>query len=150
MFAWLNIRGAAFLIENREKMVYLEKFAGIDADAAYLRQETCSRPEARILIVPYEPIQYFAAQILPASKYHFLLPWVAEVGQDQAIADLATQPALVLIAQEQKIWGYPVRQYLSKLLEYLDKNYIFAKQADRYRVYKSPRLEALCQGTSTP
>jgi hypothetical protein len=150
MFTWLNIRGAAFLMENKEKLAYSDKFAGIDTDAAYLRQATCHQPGARILIYPYEPIQYFAAQILPASKYHFLLPWVAEIGQDQVISDLAAQPALVLIAPDEQIWGYPVRQYLARLLEYLDQHYIFIERADRYQVYRSPSLEGLCQGASNP
>jgi hypothetical protein len=150
MFTWLNVRGAAFLIENKEKMAYSDKFAGIDADAAYLRAATCHQPEARILVYPYEPIQYFSSQILPASRYHFMLPWVAEVGQEQVISDLASQPALVLIAREGEIWGYPVREYLSKLLEYLDQNYIFIEKADRYQVYRSPSLEQLCQAASNP
>ena len=150
MFTWLNIRGAAFLIENKEKMAYSDKLAGIDVDAAYLRKATCNQPGARILIYPYEPIQYFAAQILPASKYHFLLPWVAEIGQEQAISDLAKQPALVLIAREGQVWGYPVQQYLAKLLEYLDQHYIFIEKAGPYQVYMSPKLEKLCQGASNP
>lgn len=149
-FSWLNIRGVAFLIENQEKMAYSEKFAGIDVDGAYLRKATCNQPGARILIYPYEPIKYFTSQILPASKYHFMLPWVAEIGQEQAISDLTIQPALVLIAREGEIWGYPVQQYLAKLLEYLDKNYIFIEEADRYQVYMSPRLAKMCQGAFNP
>lgn len=149
-FSWLNIRGVAFLIENQEKMAYSEKFAGIDVDGAYLRKATCNQPGARILIYPYEPIKYFTSQILPASKYHFMLPWVAEIGQEQAISDLTIQPALVLIAREGEIWGYPVQQYLAKLLEYLDKNYIFIEEADRYQVYMSPRLAKMCQGAFHP
>jgi hypothetical protein len=150
MFTWLNLRGVAFLLENKEKMAYSEKLAGIDVDATYLRKATCHQPGARILVYPYEPIQYFAAQILPASKYHFLLPWVAEIGQEQVISDLSTQPALILIAREGQIWGYPVKQYLAKLLEYLDKNYTFIEQAGRYQVYMSPKLEKLCQSVSNP
>lgn len=145
MFTWLNIRGIGFLLDNREKMSYSEKFSGLDGDAAYLRKMTCHQAEARLLVYPYEPIQYFASQILPASKYHFLPPWVAEIGQAQVIADLQEAPTLVLIDREGSVWGYEVQDYLADLLQYLDENYFIIEKPDRYTVYRSPKLEQLCQ-----
>lgn len=145
MFTWLNIRGIGFLIDNRDKMGYSAKFAGLEGDAAYVRKMTCHQSDARLLVYPYEPIQYFASQILPGSKYHFLPPWVAEIGQDQVINDLQEAETLVLIDKEGSVWGYENQNYLADLIQYLDENYVFIEKPDRYSVYRSPKLEELCQ-----
>ncbi len=145
MFTWLNIRGIGFLMDNRDKMSYSAKFAGLEGDAAYIKKMTCHRPEARLLVYPYEPIQYFASQILPGSKYHFIPPWVAEIGQDQVLNDLQEAETLVLIDKEGSVWGYENQNYLAGLIQYLEKNYVFIEKPDRYSVYRSPKLEEICQ-----
>ena len=145
MFTWLNIRAIGFLLDNRQKMSYSAKFAGLEGDTAYIRKMTCNQSEARLLVYPYEPIQYFASQILPGSKYHFLPPWVAEIGQAQVINDLQETQTLVLIDKEGSVWGYENQDYLADLIQYLDKNYIFVEKPDRYSVYRSPKLEELCR-----
>lgn len=145
MFTWLNIRGIGFLMDNRDKMSYSAKFAGLEGDAAYIRKMTCHQYNARLLVYPYEPIQYFASQILPGSKYHFLPPWVAEVGQNQVINDLGKAQTLVLIDEEGSVWGYENQDYLADLIKYLDGNYILIEKPDRYSVYRSPELEEFCK-----
>jgi hypothetical protein len=145
MFTWLNIRGIGCLMVNRSKLSYSAKFAGLEGDAAYIRKMTCHQSEARLLVYPYEPIQYFASQVLPGSKYHFLPPWVAEIGQYQVIDDLQEAETLVLIDKDGIVWGYENQNYLADLIQYLDESYVFIEKPDRYSVYRSPKLEALCQ-----
>lgn len=144
MFIWLNVRGAAFLINNRWDMTYARNFGAIEGDAGRIREATCGHPKARLLVYPLEPIQYFLSQTTPASKYHFMTPWVAETGQTQVITDLKEEPVLVLVARDFLVWGHPVAQYLSDLLGYLDHNYILIEEG-WYDVYRSPTLEEFCQ-----
>jgi len=140
MFAWLSIRGVAFLVGSRTRMTYSEGFGGLEGNAAYLKRATCFRQEARILVYPLDPFMYFLSEIPPASKYHFLTPWVAEIGEGEAISDLRERPVLVRIDRDQSIWGNPVEQYLGEFLDYLDKNYI--PIGSNY--YISPELLRIC------
>jgi hypothetical protein len=52
---------------------------------------------------------------------------------------------LVFIDKDGIVWGYENQNYLADLIQYLDESYVFIEKPDRYFVYRSPKLEALCQ-----
>jgi hypothetical protein len=123
-FIWLGFRGGKFLIDNASKLSYSQNFDVVEGNAGFLTKVTCDLDDAYVLIYPLDPIQYFLSEIPPASKYHFLTPWVAEVGQGQAIDDLSDGMNLVYLNRGTSVWGYQVEIYLADLITFLDKQYV--------------------------
>jgi hypothetical protein len=139
-FLWLNVRGAGFLFENKEKLGFTENFGALEGNAGFLANNTCHIEQARVLVYPLDPIQYFLAEIPPASRYHFMTPWVADVGQGEVISDLHNGPFLVYVNRDANIWGFPVEEYLGELLRFLDEQFIQVET----NYYLSPQLQRLC------
>lgn len=140
-FLWLQIRGAKYLLDHKSELTFSRNFAVLQGNAGFLRKTTCSLEEARVLVYPLDPMQYFLAEIPPASKYHFMTPWVAEVGLDQVISDLDKgRPQLIFIDRDASIWGYPVEQYLGDLINFLDEQYVPLEPG----YYASPDLFRIC------
>ncbi|WP_201798012.1 ArnT family glycosyltransferase [Anaerolinea thermolimosa] len=109
----------------------------------YLKYE-CEGHRFDYLIYPLDPLFYFIANRYPASKYHFMTPWVAEIGQNEVINDLSiTKKAVVIIGLDGVIWGYPVKTYLSTLINYLDTHYIKVEPG----IWISPSAFQSCQQT---
>jgi hypothetical protein len=142
MFFWLCYRGGDFLYQNRLSLTFEERHGGMVGNAGHVRELTCHRPEARLLVYPLNPSYYFFSHIPPASRYTFMTPWVAKVGLRQAIHDLESQPVLVVLHDED-VWGYPVREYMKDFLRYLDEHYTIIDRSD-FSYYMSPELEKIC------
>jgi hypothetical protein len=140
MFAWLSIRGGGYLIKNRSKMSFSENFSALEGNAAFYRKATCYRREARILVYPLDPIQYFLAQIPPASRFLYMTPWTAEVGQAEVIAALERKPTLVYVNREASVWGFEATRYLKDLIGYLETNY----EEIETNYFISPQLSSFC------
>lgn len=141
MLFWLGLRSAAFLVEHRTQMSYESNFAELEEAGAYYRQMTCHQPDAQLLIYPLDPYRNFFAQLQPASKYIFMLPWVADIGQEELISDLKSRPALIQLRKEEVIWGIPVQTYLKDLITFLDDQYIEIEPG----VYISPEIRKHCE-----
>jgi hypothetical protein len=123
-FSWLGFRGGKFLVDNVSELSFSQNFTTIEGNAGFLNKATCGLDDARVLIYPLDPIQYFFAEIPPASKFHFMTPWVADVGQSRVIADLEGGKNLVYVNRGTNIWGHDVEEYLAEILTFLDVEYI--------------------------
>jgi len=139
-FGWLNIRGAGHLVGIRSKLTYDANFGALQGNAGFLNEATCHLDQARVLVYPSDPMQYFLAEIPPASKYHFMTPWVAEIGQAATISQLGDGQFLVHVDRGWNIWGHPVEVYMAELLAYLDEHYIQIDPSD----FLSPQLAQAC------
>jgi len=132
MFIWLNIRGAEFLLHEPTKLTYFNNFNGIIGDAAYYKKISCYNNDVKLLIYSSPSITYFFAQMYPASKFIFMTPWVAEVGQKDAIKALTENPSILYIDRKTNVWNYPVDEFLADLLNYVDQQYIPLKEKNIY------------------
>ena len=139
-YGWLNIRGAGHLVGIRSKLTYDANFGALQGNAGFLNEATCHLDQARVLVYPSDPMQYFLAEIPPASKYHFMTPWVAEIGQAATISQLGDGQFLVHVDRGWNIWGHPVEVYMAELLAYLDEHYIQIDPSD----FLSPQLAQAC------
>lgn len=143
MFLWLHLRVGQFWVEHRIDLRYSAAFSSFEDNGSFYRAVTCHQPDATILIYPGRMLDYLAAQIPPANRYFFLFPWVAEVGQAEVIADLRgmkEKPVMVYIDQNESVWGFPVKDYLSDLIQALERDFIRTEE----NVYLSPALKARC------
>lgn len=136
MFCWLNVRASHFLLENTNRMQYDYYFGARMHDAAFFKQLTCGNNDVRLLIYPYDPIYYFLAQMPPASRFSYMLPWTAEIGQGEVIEALKHKPTVLIINREAEVWGYPVETFLADLLRYIDDHYEKVKNG----IYVSPSI----------
>jgi hypothetical protein len=139
----LGFRGGQFWWDHRKQLGYEQSFSGLDGNGAFYRSITCHQPDARILIYPGRMLDYFAAELRPASRYMFLFPWVAEIGEEEVISDLERMqdtPVFVYVEKDISIWKYPVKKYLNKLLAFLDQTYIETEP----NIYLSPELKRRC------
>ena len=75
-----------------------------------------------------------------------MLPWTAEVGQNQVISDLGGNEALIYVDEINNIWGRPNDKFMSNIISYLKSNYI---QAD-HGFYLSKSLSSTCKNISSP
>jgi hypothetical protein len=119
IFCWLNFRAADFLFTDKDRLQYDYYFGVKQRETNFLKQFTCGNENTRLIIYPLDPIQYFLAQMPPASKYVYMLPWTAEIGQDEVIQALKEQPVVLYIDREAEVWGSPVNDYLAELLKYV-------------------------------
>jgi hypothetical protein len=139
-FLWLNLRGAGNLISIRADLGYSANFEAIRGNSGFLREATCRLEAARVLVYPLDPIQYFFAEIPPSSKYHFMTPWVAEVGQQAVLSDIEGGAHLVYVNRDANIWGHPVTDYLREMLSFLDEKYVQIEP----NYFASPELLLTC------
>lgn len=139
MLLWLNIRIVEFWFTNLDSLRLDSQFRAGN-DAGYFLQATCHHPDARILVYPLDPGVYFFSQIPPASKYLFMTPWVAEIGQQQVIQELPGQYAVVFVRKEMTVWNYPVKTYMKDLIAFLGEEYIQVET----NTYISPELKKYC------
>lgn len=142
MFGWLQIRGIMLLGKDRVEMTYSATFGWMESQAKELVDLTCQATDARILVYPLHPMLYFLSEIPPASKYHFMTPWVAEIAQEEVLSELGRGPVVVQIDQDGAIWDYPVREYLREVIAYLDQNYVRVLPD----IFISPELKEICDG----
>ena len=83
--------------------------------------------------------RYFSKLPL-TSRYLFMTPWVANVGQQEVISDLPGKFAVVFIAKGTDFWGYQTKDFLRGLIDYLDQEYIEVEP----NIYISPELKQYC------
>jgi hypothetical protein len=140
MFAILSVRLVEYWITHRSELSYTSQFTYYMNDSVYIKQFACGYEGASLIAIPSYPWMYFYSGLPPASSYFFLLPWVAEIGEDQVISELSGKPTIVYISKDAEVWSYKVKDYLADLISYLDNNYI---QVDK-NVYISPLLDEYC------
>ena len=141
MFLWLNIRVIEFWVVNRSELGGDTQFGSALNDMAYYRQFTCGHDDVSMLVYPLKPEVYFFSRIPPASRFLFMTPWVADVGQAEVIASLDGKAAVVAVRKDISVWTYPVKEYLADLIAYLDQAYVEIEE----NVYISPLLQQYCE-----
>lgn len=144
MACWLIMRVTVNIYETRESFTD-STLALLDWKSAQILETACNRTDVMLADYPNGIYSYWFTGLKPATKYIFLWPWVAKVGQDEIIKTLDKnqhEPVLVYM-HEMNVWNkYPTKKYLAPLYDFLDKNYV--KLGDE--TYMSPKLASDCGG----
>ncbi|MEW5939867.1 MAG: hypothetical protein AB1750_09420 [Chloroflexota bacterium] len=141
MTLWLGVRLVGQMIHDRADLTYDANFQKYEREANRLERLACDLPDVRLAYYPEGVYAYWFSGLQPASKYLFLWPWVAEVGQEEMIRELAEQEYVIVIVTDETVWdAYPTSDYLRPLLDYLDANY----QKVGKETYLSPALFQAC------
>ncbi|MEW5939868.1 MAG: hypothetical protein AB1750_09425, partial [Chloroflexota bacterium] len=141
MTVWLGVRLVGQMISDRADLTYDANFQKYEREANRLERLACDLPDVRLAHYPEGVYSYWFSGLQPASKYLFLWPWVAEVGQAEMIRELAAQKYVIVIVTDEIVWdAYPTSDYLRPLLDYLDANY---RKVGK-ETYLSPALFEAC------
>jgi hypothetical protein len=140
MFLWLNLRMVGYWIDHRTELSYESQFGHFMETGDNYRHLTCGNEEASLLAYPLETTTNFFSKLPLTSRYLFMTPWVANVGQQEVISDLPGKFAVVFIAKGTDIWGYQTNDFLRGLIDYLDQEYIEVEP----NIYISPELKQYC------
>lgn len=142
MIFWLGLRVSLTLYEKQADFSDAA-LARLAWKGDLIRQEACNRNDVLLADFPNGIYSYWFSGYAPATKYLFLWPWVAEVGQNDIIDTLERnreKPILVYM-NDMKVWNrYSTKQYLSALYDYLDQNFNQVEDG----IYKSPVLFKSC------
>lgn len=124
MMITLISKASLGIIKDRENLSYEKNWNKYDSAVQLLSEYTCGVTGWRFLDYPLNPIMYFILDKEPVTKYTFMTPWVAEIGQDEVISSLSSsENNVVHVWKEGDIWGNPVKDYMSNLLLFLQNNY---------------------------
>ena len=140
---WSAFRGGFYLAKNwntilSKRHVMLYEKLGDD-----IHNLTCSQANVELSVFPINPIVHFVTEIPPASKYVFMYPWVAEIGQAELIAELRGHPAAVVWINTARKSGSPdgVAAYMADTIKFLDEEYFII--GDDF--WMSPELAEICE-----
>ncbi len=141
MLAWLALRGGFFLLTHPLQLADGRHVTMYHKFEANVRALT-SNQEIELAVYPINPIVYFVTEIPPASKYTFMYPWVAEIGQQELIEELRANPAAFVWINTNRKSGSPdsVVVYMADALEFLDAEYVSPSED----LWMSPELAARC------
>jgi len=144
MACWLGMRVALNIYETRDSFTDAP-LALLERKSNQILETACNQQGVMLADYPNGIYSYWFTGLKPATKYTFLWPWVAKVGQTEIIETLGKnrdKPVLVYM-HEMTVWGtYPTKKYLAPLYDFLDKSYV--KVADG--TYMSPNLASDCGG----
>jgi hypothetical protein len=140
---WSAFRGGFYLTNNwntivRKRHVTLYEKFGDD-----IGMLTCNQENVELSVFPINPIVHFVTEIPPASKYVFMYPWVAEIGQVELIAELREHPAAVVWINTARKSGSPdgVAAYMADTIKFLDGEFFII--GDDF--WMSPELAEICE-----
>ena len=141
MALWLGVRLIQQVFLDRADFSYESNFRKYERDAMRLDRLACGRPDVRLAHYPEGVYSYWFSGLQPASKYIFMWPWVAEVGQAEMIRELEGEQYVIVIVTDELVWDeYATSDYLRPLLDYLDANYHKLSK----ETYISPALFNAC------
>ena len=143
LLAWQVFRITTYTIRSRHELSYTANFGFYHTYAQEILGilGTCSPSD--ILLAPYpgDTYAFWFTDMKPVSRYLFMWPWVAEIGQVDVINILDEAPSIVII-EKMKVWNkYNTNVYLHRLHNYLDENYLNIKEG----WYISPSLMQQCR-----
>ena len=120
-------RGGYFLIDNWDALMDRRHVTMYEKLGDEIHALTCNQKDVQILYYPTNPIVYFVTEIPPASKYGFMYPWVAEIGQQKLIDELRHNPAAVILINTSRKEGTPqgVTTYLAETIRFLHQDYVY-------------------------
>jgi hypothetical protein len=93
-------------------------------------------------VLPINPLVHFVSGIPPASRYVWMYPWVAEIGQDELISDLRNNPSAIVWVNVDRgsTEENSAARYLADTIAFLDEEYVTL--ADEF--WMSPELAQRC------
>ncbi len=142
MQTWSAFRGAYFLADNTAALRYDRHITQYNKFGRDIRALACDQPDLELAVFPVNPIVYFVTRIPPATKYTFMYPWVAEIGQQEVIDHLRSDPPVVVWINVERGAGTPggVSTYMADTIQYLNDNYILVDAG----LWVSPELSRRC------
>jgi len=141
MALWLGVRLVQQVVLDRGDLAYESNFRKYEREATRLERLACDLPDVRLAHYPEGVYSYWFSGLQPASKYIFMWPWVAEVGQAEMIRELEGERYVIVIVTDEVVWDeYATSDYLRPLLDYLEANYHKVSKD----TYLSPALFAAC------
>jgi len=141
MTMWLGLRLVGQMFLDRADLMYESNFKKYEREADRLQRLACDLPDVTLAYYPEGTYAYWFSGLQPASKYIFMWPWVAELGQEEAMREIGAQKYAIVVVTDETVWdAYPTSDYLQPLLDYLNAN--FHKVGKE--TYLSPALFADC------
>jgi hypothetical protein len=142
MQSFAAFRGGYYLIDHWDALMdnrHVTMYKKIGDD---VRSLSCNQKDVQMLYYPINPIVYFVTEIPPASKYSFMYPWVAEIGQQELINELKHNPAAIILINTSRKAGTPrdVTTYLADTIQFLNQDYVSVGP----NKWMSPQLASLC------
>ncbi len=143
MQAWSAVRGGYFIVNNPRAFAnsnHVWQYLKFGKD---IRQLGCNQEGLELGVYPINPIVHFVTGIPPVSKYVWMYPWVAEIGQDELIAELRDHPSAIMWIRVERGAGAPdgVAAYMKDTIDFLNNEYrIVLKDA----IWMSPELAEKC------
>lgn len=125
MFAWLAFQGGYFIADNWKTMLSSNHINMYDNFGDQVRSLTCAPQNLELSVFPINPIVNFVTGIPPASKYVFMYPWVAEIGQAELIDELKRNPSAVVWINTNRKADSPegVATYMAPTIDFLNREY---------------------------
>jgi hypothetical protein len=138
-------RGGYFLLDHWDTLMNNRHVTMYEKLGGEIHALTCNQKDVQILYYPNNPIVYFVTEIPPASKYSFIYPWVAEIGQQELIDELKHNPAALILINTSRKEGTPqgVTTYLAETIRFLNQDYVYLGA----NKWMSPQLASLCSVT---
>jgi hypothetical protein len=140
MLLWVVASFLRVSLTHVDHLSYAHNFADYEQRAGAITRLRCERDDVALAYYPSDPLMHVFTGMPPVSRYLFMLPWVAEVGQADVLASLPTTDAVVSIDLSGGVWGHRTRDYLAPMVQFLDTRYV--KVADG--LWVSPRLAHAC------
>lgn len=107
-----------------------------------LIEMACGQQDVYLMFYPGGNYAYWLTDFRPASRYLYMWPWIADVGLEQAMAELKSRDLAIAVLQQGEVWGiYFTEDYLWPLRQLLDSQYIEIEKDH----YISPQLNELCK-----
>jgi hypothetical protein len=138
-------RGGYFLLDHWDALMNYRHVTMYEKLGDEIHALTCNQKDVQILYYPINPLVYFVTEIPPASKYGFMYPWVAEIGQQKLIDELKHNPAAVIMINTSRKEGTPqgVTSYLAETIRFLNQDYVYLGK----NKWMSPQIASLCSVT---
>ena len=142
MWSFAAFRGGYFLVDHWDVLMDNRQVTMYENLGSSIREAACGQNDVQILYYPINPIVYFVTEIPPASKYTFMYPWVAEIGQQELIDELKQNPAAVILINTSRKAGTPqgVTTYMADTIRFLNQDYVYWG----VNKWMSPQLAKLC------
>jgi hypothetical protein len=142
MQGWPALRGALFLANNRWTVMNDRHVTMYENLGDEIRSISCNERGVELSVFPINPIVNFVTGIPPASRYVFMYPWVAEIGQEELIHELKRNPSAVVWINTNRKAGSPdgVATYMADTIDFLNQEYVQV----RGDLWMSPELTESC------
>lgn len=142
MQVWSAFRGGYFLLDHRVDILNKRHVTMYEKVGDDIRDLACDQEDLELAIYPINPIVYFVTGIPPASRYTFMYPWVAEVGQQELISELMSNPSAVVTINTNRKAGSPdgPAAYMADTIRFLNESYVVIGED----YWMSPELAELC------